>query len=146
MIRRPPRSTLSSSSAASDVYKRQILDNACVVCHVCGLPTCVTHKNRRSLESWDGMVPESEFCHRYLVEMTSDHALHDSVCDSQSFQGTLHTIPMTRVVARAPSRVVDPVGSIGGIVQLQEHFPLEREVGQSSGQHGKEQQSQQCHS
>eukprot|EP00658_Telonema_sp_P-2_P064418 TRINITY_DN5339_c0_g1_i2.p1 TRINITY_DN5339_c0_g1~~TRINITY_DN5339_c0_g1_i2.p1 ORF type:complete len:158 (-),score=49.52 TRINITY_DN5339_c0_g1_i2:76-549(-) len=28
MIRRPPRSTLSSSSAASDVYKRQTLDNA----------------------------------------------------------------------------------------------------------------------
>ena len=26
MIRRPPRSTLSSSSAASDVYKRQIHD------------------------------------------------------------------------------------------------------------------------
>ena len=26
MIRRPPRSTLSSSSAASDVYKRQVLD------------------------------------------------------------------------------------------------------------------------
>ena len=28
MIRRPPRSTLSSSSAASDVYKRQILNMA----------------------------------------------------------------------------------------------------------------------
>src|SRR5664279_6593272 len=28
MIRRPPRSTLSSSSAASDVYKRQLLDIA----------------------------------------------------------------------------------------------------------------------
>src|SRR5664280_57719 len=27
MIRRPPRSTLSSSSAASDVYKRQVMDN-----------------------------------------------------------------------------------------------------------------------
>src|SRR5665648_1072684 len=27
MIRRPPRSTLSSSSAASDVYKRQIADS-----------------------------------------------------------------------------------------------------------------------
>src|SRR5664280_2245498 len=26
MIRRPPRSTLSSSSAASDVYKRQLLE------------------------------------------------------------------------------------------------------------------------
>src|SRR5664280_3758342 len=28
MIRRPPRSTLSSSSAASDVYKRQAYDRA----------------------------------------------------------------------------------------------------------------------
>src|SRR5450756_1964832 len=27
MIRRPPRSTQSRSSAASDVYKRQVLDN-----------------------------------------------------------------------------------------------------------------------
>src|SRR5664279_568794 len=27
MIRRPPRSTLSSSSAASDVYKRQVYDH-----------------------------------------------------------------------------------------------------------------------
>src|SRR5664280_2633053 len=30
MIRRPPRSTLSSSSAASDVYKRQVKDHAVV--------------------------------------------------------------------------------------------------------------------
>src|SRR5664279_5851901 len=30
MIRRPPRSTLSSSSAASDVYKRQVLVGALV--------------------------------------------------------------------------------------------------------------------
>src|SRR5664280_3445196 len=34
MIRRPPRSTLSSSSAASDVYKRQIY--YCFGCHVSG--------------------------------------------------------------------------------------------------------------
>ena len=27
MIRRPPRSTLDRSSAASDVYKRQVLEN-----------------------------------------------------------------------------------------------------------------------
>eukprot|EP00656_Telonema_subtile_P000551 TRINITY_DN10253_c0_g1_i8.p1 TRINITY_DN10253_c0_g1~~TRINITY_DN10253_c0_g1_i8.p1 ORF type:complete len:103 (+),score=16.10 TRINITY_DN10253_c0_g1_i8:50-358(+) len=31
MIRRPPRSTLSSSSAASDVYKRQSVDT-CAIC------------------------------------------------------------------------------------------------------------------
>src|SRR5664279_3290119 len=35
MIRRPPRSTLSSSSAASDVYKRQVLQRA-VGCSSCG--------------------------------------------------------------------------------------------------------------
>eukprot|EP00658_Telonema_sp_P-2_P023029 TRINITY_DN19227_c0_g1_i6.p1 TRINITY_DN19227_c0_g1~~TRINITY_DN19227_c0_g1_i6.p1 ORF type:complete len:128 (+),score=27.53 TRINITY_DN19227_c0_g1_i6:90-473(+) len=33
MIRRPPRSTLSSSSAASDVYKRQVYDLYGVVNH-----------------------------------------------------------------------------------------------------------------
>src|SRR5674536_110971 len=31
MIRRPPRSTLSSSSAASDVYKRQVITTSRVV-------------------------------------------------------------------------------------------------------------------
>src|SRR5665648_1269220 len=31
MIRRPPRSTLSSSSAASDVYKRQALAKLCLL-------------------------------------------------------------------------------------------------------------------
>eukprot|EP00656_Telonema_subtile_P052143 TRINITY_DN7184_c0_g1_i5.p1 TRINITY_DN7184_c0_g1~~TRINITY_DN7184_c0_g1_i5.p1 ORF type:complete len:212 (+),score=49.95 TRINITY_DN7184_c0_g1_i5:68-703(+) len=31
MIRRPPRSTLSSSSAASDVYKRQVLESSAVL-------------------------------------------------------------------------------------------------------------------
>src|SRR5678816_4244333 len=35
MIRRPPRSTLDRSSAASDVYKRQL----CIICHVF-LPVC----------------------------------------------------------------------------------------------------------
>src|SRR5664280_3921854 len=33
MIRRPPRSTLSSSSAASDVYKRQGVEVALQQCH-----------------------------------------------------------------------------------------------------------------
>src|SRR5664280_3922104 len=38
MIRRPPRSTLSSSSAASDVYKRQILSWASIgATLICGI-------------------------------------------------------------------------------------------------------------
>src|SRR5664279_3300953 len=36
MIRRPPRSTLSSSSAASDVYKRQFLNSAIPTPTYCG--------------------------------------------------------------------------------------------------------------
>src|SRR5664279_6499998 len=56
MIRRPPRSTLSSSSAASDVYKRQVHAGPCSVIgvasawrkklqtHKCGsaYPNCAT--------------------------------------------------------------------------------------------------------
>src|SRR5664280_3756423 len=37
MIRRPPRSTLSSSSAASDVYKRQVL-------HLPPCPLCLEQR------------------------------------------------------------------------------------------------------
>eukprot|EP00658_Telonema_sp_P-2_P036667 TRINITY_DN26476_c0_g1_i2.p1 TRINITY_DN26476_c0_g1~~TRINITY_DN26476_c0_g1_i2.p1 ORF type:complete len:131 (+),score=21.76 TRINITY_DN26476_c0_g1_i2:124-516(+) len=57
MIRRPPRSTLSSSSAASDVYKRQLLAlNTTGIttvpsqlnssCHLCG--SAVTDPHSRS--------------------------------------------------------------------------------------------------
>ena len=38
MIRRPPRSTLDRSSAASDVYKRQAFTNPNARCPVCGAP------------------------------------------------------------------------------------------------------------
>src|SRR5664280_3812047 len=38
MIRRPPRSTLSSSSAASDVYKRQLDDSVSICCGT----SCIT--------------------------------------------------------------------------------------------------------
>src|SRR5664279_1271978 len=37
MIRRPPRSTLSSSSAASDVYKRQLYTDICYQCTACSV-------------------------------------------------------------------------------------------------------------
>src|SRR5659263_405662 len=37
MIRRPPRSTQSRSSAASDVYKRQVLNHVCMHQTVIGL-------------------------------------------------------------------------------------------------------------
>ena len=48
MIRRPPRSTLSSSSAASDVYKRQVLPYAPQNLHLFD-PTTVTPNNEHPL-------------------------------------------------------------------------------------------------
>eukprot|EP00658_Telonema_sp_P-2_P034580 TRINITY_DN25233_c0_g1_i1.p1 TRINITY_DN25233_c0_g1~~TRINITY_DN25233_c0_g1_i1.p1 ORF type:complete len:363 (+),score=20.31 TRINITY_DN25233_c0_g1_i1:84-1172(+) len=44
MIRRPPRSTLSSSSAASDVYKRQVRNGTTIN----GTGSTILHKNRIS--------------------------------------------------------------------------------------------------
>src|SRR5664279_2146934 len=38
MIRRPPRSTLSSSSAASDVYKRQVMDRTVLIVNTSNMP------------------------------------------------------------------------------------------------------------
>eukprot|EP00658_Telonema_sp_P-2_P071829 TRINITY_DN61036_c0_g1_i2.p1 TRINITY_DN61036_c0_g1~~TRINITY_DN61036_c0_g1_i2.p1 ORF type:complete len:112 (-),score=16.19 TRINITY_DN61036_c0_g1_i2:173-508(-) len=47
MIRRPPRSTLSSSSAASDVYKRQPVSPS----------HNVVQSLERKLECWEGRGP-----------------------------------------------------------------------------------------
>src|SRR5665648_217644 len=44
MIRRPPRSTLSSSSAASDVYKRQLLVNVRPVPRFVPVPPGAVHQ------------------------------------------------------------------------------------------------------
>ena len=44
MIRRPPRSTLDRSSAASDVYKRQLLDD------VLGVRGVARHAQRRAVQ------------------------------------------------------------------------------------------------
>eukprot|EP00657_Telonema_sp_P-1_P005245 TRINITY_DN22491_c0_g1_i1.p1 TRINITY_DN22491_c0_g1~~TRINITY_DN22491_c0_g1_i1.p1 ORF type:complete len:114 (+),score=31.76 TRINITY_DN22491_c0_g1_i1:153-494(+) len=43
MIRRPPRSTQSRSSAASDVYKRQVWGHEGSLVHVCVQPAYVLH-------------------------------------------------------------------------------------------------------
>src|SRR5664279_2604101 len=53
MIRRPPRSTLSSSSAASDVYKRQI-PTASRACSRCCAPCC------RPRSTGARMTPEAD--------------------------------------------------------------------------------------
>src|SRR5674536_187968 len=52
MIRRPPRSTLSSSSAASDVYKRQHAGRFRMTEYI-GIDV-----SKQSLELWDGTHEE----------------------------------------------------------------------------------------
>ena len=54
MIRRPPRSTLDRSSAASDVYKRQVFDKSIIHCHdfydCCMELIFITHRSCTSFE------------------------------------------------------------------------------------------------
>src|SRR5450756_1870131 len=89
MIRRPPRSTQSRSSAASDVYKRQIGDGG-VVRGVFGLGRDVSERRRaeRALE-------RSELRLRTLVNETNqmtwvtglDGAIDSPVGDWTAFTG-----------------------------------------------------------
>ena len=56
MIRRPPRSTLDRSSAASDVYKRQVL--ACGIHRVDpdGYTVVHFHGNGEVVADWQGVL------------------------------------------------------------------------------------------
>eukprot|EP00658_Telonema_sp_P-2_P067869 TRINITY_DN56809_c0_g1_i1.p1 TRINITY_DN56809_c0_g1~~TRINITY_DN56809_c0_g1_i1.p1 ORF type:complete len:113 (+),score=16.52 TRINITY_DN56809_c0_g1_i1:119-457(+) len=67
MIRRPPRSTLSSSSAASDVYKRQQLEQVSL-CRV------RVYRAVRSLAMRDQMVePIGVACRQPSIEQHRPH-------------------------------------------------------------------------
>ena len=56
MIRRPPRSTLSSSSAASDVYKRQLYVSAVVVTGILFLAVMIFNTLRQKGNTGDSRV------------------------------------------------------------------------------------------
>eukprot|EP00658_Telonema_sp_P-2_P081759 TRINITY_DN8471_c0_g1_i4.p1 TRINITY_DN8471_c0_g1~~TRINITY_DN8471_c0_g1_i4.p1 ORF type:complete len:186 (+),score=45.40 TRINITY_DN8471_c0_g1_i4:106-663(+) len=77
MIRRPPRSTLSSSSAASDVYKRQVSTQSTgqaaarvrccfLVSVVCGFEMQVSEHDRLALDLQDARHGGSEKVYRAL--------------------------------------------------------------------------------
>eukprot|EP00658_Telonema_sp_P-2_P034231 TRINITY_DN24_c0_g1_i6.p1 TRINITY_DN24_c0_g1~~TRINITY_DN24_c0_g1_i6.p1 ORF type:complete len:121 (-),score=13.22 TRINITY_DN24_c0_g1_i6:327-689(-) len=78
MIRRPPRSTLSSSSAASDVYKRQVStqstgDNSWR--HMgCGASTVGAHEFDAALEADPPTAKRGSI--GYLAKKTSPGPLH----------------------------------------------------------------------
>src|SRR5664279_1954283 len=82
MIRRPPRSTLSSSSAASDVYKRQLLHylNMPVgyAYHTSEYSSCLQTKKARAL------IPEA----RYFITLEAIHLiLNTYLIKSEAFGG-----------------------------------------------------------
>eukprot|EP00656_Telonema_subtile_P027938 TRINITY_DN3014_c0_g2_i1.p1 TRINITY_DN3014_c0_g2~~TRINITY_DN3014_c0_g2_i1.p1 ORF type:complete len:133 (+),score=11.99 TRINITY_DN3014_c0_g2_i1:57-455(+) len=70
MIRRPPRSTLSSSSAASDVYKRQLL-------LVRGRDATSTTKNSRSLNQ---LTINRDYVGRALLGVHPAEDVGDGTC------------------------------------------------------------------
>ena len=65
MIRRPPRSTLDRSSAASDVYKRQIVNSVegsenIFVEPVTGMPQIIIDYNRAAIAQYLSLIHISE--------------------------------------------------------------------------------------
>src|SRR5664279_4699704 len=60
MIRRPPRSTLSSSSAASDVYKRQVIRKAMAAKNLEELMERVRHWSKERQEDAAEVLLEIE--------------------------------------------------------------------------------------
>eukprot|EP00657_Telonema_sp_P-1_P006873 TRINITY_DN2633_c0_g1_i1.p1 TRINITY_DN2633_c0_g1~~TRINITY_DN2633_c0_g1_i1.p1 ORF type:complete len:134 (-),score=48.96 TRINITY_DN2633_c0_g1_i1:77-478(-) len=108
MIRRPPRSTQSRSSAASDVYKRQVIDsgwivfnsspggevtNCCMIAHFYPgkLPkSCVEDTGRRGQLVWfwcetvflSGDSVKGEFPYSALIPVSYTHLrAHETVLD-----------------------------------------------------------------
>eukprot|EP00658_Telonema_sp_P-2_P056292 TRINITY_DN4475_c0_g1_i3.p2 TRINITY_DN4475_c0_g1~~TRINITY_DN4475_c0_g1_i3.p2 ORF type:complete len:128 (+),score=16.47 TRINITY_DN4475_c0_g1_i3:87-470(+) len=91
MIRRPPRSTLSSSSAASDVYKRQVSTQSTGVPDSTNLnptvPTDCFHHTELALRTIDLHLPRPSSSSR-TVQL-------DLALPAWSFPWNLRTKPLT---------------------------------------------------
>src|SRR5664280_2520110 len=74
MIRRPPRSTLSSSSAASDVYKRQVIEQGDELAARRGDPLIVGHAEAAVFLVADH--PRAELAFRYLRRSVAAPVVH----------------------------------------------------------------------
>src|SRR5665648_931690 len=81
MIRRPPRSTLSSSSAASDVYKRQLLDCSCPLRWTRMVVLSVRYRRRPSLSG----RATNNYCRTPILGRSPDPlGSHDTVLQQRA--------------------------------------------------------------
>src|SRR5450756_1939991 len=113
MIRRPPRSTQSRSSAASDVYKRQGVRRAARNRGVRSEVKTLVVKARKSLVG--GPVAESE---RYALTLEAVRAL-----DRAASKGVLHRNNAARRKARPTKQMAKlpiPPAAPGGVVRVQD--------------------------
>src|SRR5664280_3917004 len=86
MIRRPPRSTLSSSSAASDVYKRQLVSSDFDIPKPffgVYVITIMNHGTATSRTEWRNLSTKNSFCRVFIVCLlyTSDAADEEDSVD-----------------------------------------------------------------
>ena len=93
MIRRPPRSTLDRSSAASDVYKRQLLDNLDESSHA------------RFIERNGSLIWNTE-CQQ---ESQIDQSKRSSTCLTTSAESLYKPITVSYTHLRAHETVLDLV-------------------------------------
>eukprot|EP00658_Telonema_sp_P-2_P002443 TRINITY_DN10921_c0_g1_i2.p1 TRINITY_DN10921_c0_g1~~TRINITY_DN10921_c0_g1_i2.p1 ORF type:complete len:142 (+),score=23.84 TRINITY_DN10921_c0_g1_i2:111-536(+) len=99
MIRRPPRSTLSSSSAASDVYKRQVLRT--------DLKTRYNWKRRVRVCSQDDENPVKAWCVCACVCL--QHRSREPTWHSSTFGTTDCLFVDMPLVSRSPYSALIPV-------------------------------------
>ena len=74
MIRRPPRSTLSPSSAASDVYKRQAWNNTLSVAQ----QSVIMHRHGAKIELFDNLKRTWEALKNLFTKKKSDAGVSGS--------------------------------------------------------------------
>eukprot|EP00658_Telonema_sp_P-2_P057651 TRINITY_DN46082_c0_g1_i1.p2 TRINITY_DN46082_c0_g1~~TRINITY_DN46082_c0_g1_i1.p2 ORF type:complete len:112 (+),score=26.69 TRINITY_DN46082_c0_g1_i1:125-460(+) len=80
MIGRPPRSTLSSSSAASDVYKRQQSQVRSIQTRIFGKTNVATEGGDSSIQPFGvlGLIPQQEFVQSTPAQGESGHRQQQS--------------------------------------------------------------------
>src|SRR5450756_2287123 len=106
MIRRPPRSTQSRSSAASDVYKRQLYD------HTARAVKAVNSRLRAggpatAQAAWAGAFIKHCVDHSVPVDFVSSHVYGND--KSEDVFGTGENIPRNQMVCRAARKVHDQI-------------------------------------
>src|SRR5450756_2607418 len=117
MIRRPPRSTQSRSSAASDVYKRQLLNSFTIRNHGATLrpmwepaeKLVMDAEDRRLLETWTRAhnAPQNVAMRCQVVLLAADGLANNAIAHALGISRPTVLLWRARFAARGPQALVE---------------------------------------